>query len=170
MPNRAFLYLVECGCLSKIGVAVNIHRRITELPNPLSDEDTPPPKRLVGVWDCGDFAREIEADVKLRFKQKRFWGYEWFSVKADVVLMFLQRRLDKKGAVRVESAEWTQRPVGRPAMFTEERAKMLAGYLNKGLTVAKAAAKMKLSRSGLYKNFDITKTKRGKYVVARKRK
>jgi hypothetical protein len=169
MAKRAFLYLVECGCLSKIGVAVNPLRRITELPNPYSDEDDPPLKKVVGIWDCGDSAREIEADVKLRFKQRRFWGYEWFSVKADVVLMFLQRLLDKKEAVPVRGMEWTQRPVGRPAMFTEERAKQLAGYLNKGLSVAKAAAKMKLSRSGIYLNYEIEK-KRGKFVVSRKRK
>ncbi len=60
--------------------------------------------------------------------------------------------------------------VGRPTEFTDARAKELEKLLNQKHSIAAAVKKMKLSRSGLYKNLDITKTKRGKYVVARKRK
>jgi DNA invertase Pin-like site-specific DNA recombinase len=59
--------------------------------------------------------------------------------------------------------------VGRPALFTEERAKELARYLNRGMSIVKAAEKMKLSRSGIHLNYGIEK-KRGRYVVTRKGK
>lgn len=58
--------------------------------------------------------------------------------------------------------------VGRPAEFTDARAAQLQKLLNQGKSITAAVAKMKLSRSGIYANFEIAKSARGKYTVTRK--
>jgi hypothetical protein len=111
----------------------------------------------------------MEAMVKARFKRVRYWGYEWFSATAEEVLPAVRL------AARVFAATLTETviaigTVGRPPAFTDARAAQLQKLLNQGKSVTAAVKKMKLSRSGIYKNFDITKTKRGKYLVARKKR
>lgn len=136
------------------------------------------------VWKLDRLARNVEELLK-RVRQIEDAGARFIVLTQSIdtgtavgrLLMHLlgavaefERELTRERTKRGMQAKAERGiHVGRPAMFTEERAKTLAGYLNKGLTVAKAAAKMKLSRSGIYLNYEIEK-KRGKYVVARKRK
>lgn len=92
MPAKSVHVYVAVGspCArrgSKVGIAANMENRLKDL------RQTDKRIRIVKTWHRPDDARFVEYTVRREFYGKHFYGYEWFTVPAKVLVDAVERAI-----------------------------------------------------------------------------
>lgn len=80
--NEGFVYLIRMGEFFKIGIAKDVHKRISAM-----RVNTPHSVELLKHWRCRN-PRDFEKHMHLRFREFKVQG-EWFRLPKDVVAFLI---------------------------------------------------------------------------------